>query len=463
MDEFETRTLEYIRRYEMIKKGDTVIAALSGGADSVALFRFLLSARESLGISLRAAHVNHALRAEHSDADEDFVRGLCGKYGIPVDVVRLIPPDHASEEWARIERYDFFDRLAKQYHAKIATAHTANDNAETVLFRLARGTAVRGAAGIPPVRGFLCRPILWAQREDVLSYLGHCKQTYVTDQTNETDDYARNRIRHTALPSLAFAHEGAVRNIARFASEMSEISDYLDEEADKLLEKAAVKEKISTLNPSCRYYADVLLQAPKVIQKAALRKLIADAAQQEKTSLVPKAQQLLHKRNGALPLAAKTYFSLRQGILSIEKETQGTKEDAKKWEHPFENGTFKAPDGLFYSVSLKNYEKSMNYEKDMRKPLKFYADYGKIQGYPFFRTRRAKDRYRPLGRGVSKTLKDFFTEQKVPVKARDQLPVLAWESTILWAAGFGFADGLAPDDTTKIVVAIEPQQTEELK
>ncbi len=459
MDEFEVQTIEYMRRYEMLQTGDTVIAALSGGADSVALFRVLVSAAPLLGLHLRAAHVNHGLRGRQSDADEAFVCGLCRKFEVPLDTVRLMPPEHASEEWARAERYSFFERISAEHSAKTATAHTANDNAETVLFRLARGTAVRGAAGIPPVRGVFCRPLLWAERKDVLAYLGRCGQSHVTDQTNETDLYARNRIRHGALPALLAAHEGAVQNIAHFAAEMADVNAFLDDQAHRLLRAAAVTEKIPCAGNAQRYHAAVLAQAPSAVQKAALRILIAQAAAQQKTSLVPHAQELLCVKNGALPLGKGVCLAVRQGILGIETQMPHT--PAQAWQVPFESGEFKAPDGLFYKVSLVNYEKNMNYAKDARKHLKFYADYAKIQGYPFFRTRSAKDRYRPVRRGVSKTLKDFFTEQKVPQQARDRIPVLAREHEILWVAGFGFAEGLAPDDTTKIAVTIEPQQTEE--
>ena len=139
--------------------------------------------------------------------------------------------ENAGEEWGRQERYVFFARLAQAHGAKVATAHTCSDNAETVLFNLARGSAARGAAGIPPVRGPYVRPLLWAQRADVLAYLARCGVPHVTDATNDTDAYARNRIRHGVLPALERAHPGAARSITRFAAEMSAVADYLEEQA----------------------------------------------------------------------------------------------------------------------------------------------------------------------------------------------------------------------------------------
>ena len=170
MDEFEARAGAYISQHQMLQKGDTVIVALSGGADSMALFHFLFSVQNVWGLRLRAAHVNHGLRGAAADGDAAFVRAQCAARGVPLDETLLSPPENAGEEWGRQERYAFFARLAQAHGAKVATAHTCSDNAETVLFNLARGSAARGAAGIPPVRGPYVRPLLWAQRADVLAY-----------------------------------------------------------------------------------------------------------------------------------------------------------------------------------------------------------------------------------------------------------------------------------------------------
>ena len=157
MDEFEARAGAYISQHQMLQKGDTVIVALSGGADSMALFHFLFSVQNVWG-------------GAAADGDAAFVRAQCAARGVPLDETLLSPPENAGEEWGRQERYAFFARLAQAHGAKVATAHTCSDNAETVLFNLARGSAARGAAGIPPVRGPYVRPLLWAQRADVLRH-----------------------------------------------------------------------------------------------------------------------------------------------------------------------------------------------------------------------------------------------------------------------------------------------------
>ncbi|MFR5628168.1 MAG: tRNA lysidine(34) synthetase TilS [Ruthenibacterium lactatiformans] len=207
MDEFEARAGAYISQHQMLQKGDTVIVALSGGADSMALFHFLFSVQNVWGLRLRAAHVNHGLRGAAADGDAAFVRAQCAARGVPrMDAARRL------KTRAVVAERCLFARLAQAHGAKVATAHTCSDNAETVLFNLARGSAARGAAGIPPVRGPYVRPLLWAQRADVLAYLARCGVPHVTDATNDTDAYARNRIRHGVLPALG-ARPGAARSI----------------------------------------------------------------------------------------------------------------------------------------------------------------------------------------------------------------------------------------------------------
>ena len=462
MDEFEARAGAYISQHQMLQKGDTVIVALSGGADSMALFHFLFSAQNALGLRLRAAHVNHGLRGDAADADAAFVRAQCAARGVPLDETRLSPPESAGEEWGRRERYAFFARLARERGAKVATAHTCSDNAETVLFNLARGSAARGAAGIPPVRGLYVRPLLWAQREDILAYLARCGVPYVTDATNDTDAYARNRIRHGALPALESAHPGAVRSIARFAAEMSAVADYLDEQAEALLERARVpREAYLPGNLPDAYRARMLAEAPVAVRRTALARLIAAAAPQQKTCLVPAVDALLANGDGAVQLCEGAYVSVRQGLLTVGPKQTEPDSDAECWHQPFVPGIFAAPGGLLLEIRLVNYEKMVNSEKDVRNLLKFYADYGKIQDNPCFRTRRSGDTFRPAGRGVTKTLKKLLSEHKVPPAARAALPVLAAGGTVLWAAGFGFAEGLAPDEFTKTAVTVTARQMEE--
>lgn len=463
MNEFEARTAEYIAQHHMLQKGDTVIVALSGGADSMALFRFLLSWRETFGIALRAAHVNHGLRGADADADAAFVRGQCAAYGVLLDEIRLSAPKNAGEAWGREQRYRFFAQLARRYKAKVATAHTASDNAETVLFRLARGASVRGAAGIPPVREIYIRPLLWAQRAQIEAYLARCGVPHVTDATNETDRYARNRIRHGALPALEQAHSGAAQNLVRFAGEMAELAAYLDVQAGALLAQALLAQPTYLPQKLAPVYdAAVLAAAPLPVRRAALADLIARVSPQ-KTELVAQAERVLRRGSGAVQLSKTHVFRVAQGRASIEGLTNAAAWTQTAWSRPFMAGVHEAPGGLCLVVRLLNYEKTVNSGKDSENHLKFCADYDRIQQDVCFRTRRTGDMFCPAGRGVTKPLKKWLSEQKLPPAARGLLPVLAAGSRILWAPGFGFAEGLEAGEQTKTAVTIELRQMGEMK
>ena len=445
----------------MLHAGDTVLVALSGGADSMALLHALSRAQTELDIHVGAVHVHHGLRGAESDSDAAFVRGICARYGVPLRETRLSPPPHASEDWARRKRYAFFEALAREQQAKIATAHTASDNAETVLFRLARGSAVRGAAGIPPVRGCCVRPLLWAQRADVLSFLSQNGVPFVTDSTNLTDAYARNRVRHGVLPLLEEVHAGASRNLARFAEEMREVSAYLDAQARALLSQAEI---LPSPSPSGRFWrAQSLASSPVPVRRAALARLIESAGvPQEKTSLVPQAEALLFAGHGRLALSRNMCLFVSQGRLSLETEAREAPEGGNGWILPFAEGVFPLPGGYTLLVERRNCEEMIKSAKDTQNLLKFAADCDRIHDDAIFRTIRPGDRFRPVGRGVSKPLKKWYSERKIPLAARPFLPVLAIGDTVLWAAGFGCAEGTAVDTCTKRAVTICARRTEEM-
>ena len=202
MDKFLQKVRDTIRAHHMLRPGQPVVAALSGGADSVAL----LLALHTLGYAVRACHVHHGLRGDEADRDETFCRALCDAQHIALDVRRVDAAAHAREHGLSIEtaarevRYAALEAAAGG--SVIATAHTANDNLETMLFHLARGTGAAGLAGIPPVRGSIVRPLLACTRDEVEDFLASRGQGFVVDSTNLSADYTRNQIRLTAVPAL---------------------------------------------------------------------------------------------------------------------------------------------------------------------------------------------------------------------------------------------------------------------
>lgn len=241
----------FIRQYGLIQPGDTVICAVSGGADSVALLWGLYLLKDRLGITLAAAHLNHSLRGDESDRDEAFVRTFCQDYQIPcyVEKKQVIAGPKGLEAAAREARYSFFATLP----GKIATAHTADDNAETVFLHLVRGTGLKGLGAIAPVNGQVIRPMLGITRRDVLEFLEEYHLSYVTDSSNETDDFLRNRIRHHVMPILKQENPHLAENLSAMALRLRQ-------------DEAALAQKPE-------YRVDVLRQVPRAMR---LRAIAAD-------------------------------------------------------------------------------------------------------------------------------------------------------------------------------------------
>ena len=227
------KLLEFIRRYGLISPGDRVICAVSGGADSVALLFAMYLLRERLDITLEAAHFNHRLRGEESDADEAFVKELCGRYDIPLHLGsgRILPGKKGLEAAAREARYAFL----RSQPGKIATAHTADDNAETVLLHLVRGTGLKGLGGISPMNGNVIRPMLTVTRREVEAFLSEYALPHREDSTNATDLFLRNRIRRNVMPLLLQENPSLAENLSDMALGLREDEDYLSRMAGETL------------------------------------------------------------------------------------------------------------------------------------------------------------------------------------------------------------------------------------
>ena len=242
------KLLSFNRRYSLMQPGDTVICAVSGGADSVALLFGLYLLKDKLGINLEAAHFNHHLRDEESDRDEAFVRQLCDRYDVPLHVSsgQIVPGKKGLEAAARDARYGFFQTL----DGKIATAHTADDNAETVLMHLVRGTGLKGLGGIAPVNRNVIRPMLEITRGDVEAFLDEWCLSHITDSSNDTDAFLRNRIRHHVVPLLKAENPRLAENLSAMALNLRQDEEILSSLAEK--ETLPPVETLRTMAPALR-------------------------------------------------------------------------------------------------------------------------------------------------------------------------------------------------------------------
>ena len=226
----QNRLLKFAREQNLIAPGDTVICAVSGGADSVAMLFALYLLREKLGITLEAAHFNHNLRGEESLRDETFVRELCARYEIPLHVAsgEIHPGKKGLEAAARDARYAFLESLP----GKIATAHIADDNAETVIMRMIRGTGLKGLGAIAPVSGKVIRPMLLINRQEVEEFLLAWGLPHREDSSNASDAFLRNRIRHTVMPLLKSENPRLAENLSLMALRLREDEDFLAAQSD---------------------------------------------------------------------------------------------------------------------------------------------------------------------------------------------------------------------------------------
>ena len=444
-----------------------LVAAVSGGADSMALLLLLRQLQPRFGYTLSACHVNHGLRGQSADRDEAFVRAECARLGVPLRVFHAAeltpPPAHAGEDWARRLRYTAFVQLQGQGIDAIATAHTANDQAETLLLRLARGTGLHGAGGIRPRRGCYLRPLLCLSRAETEAICRAAGQPWVTDETNDTDAYARNRLRHSALPALESTNAAAVQNLARFCEKAARADAYLAAGAAKLLAAA----RLPGAEPAWQLLP--LQAADPLLLETALHSLVAPVRDAEE-KYVQLLCAVVRQGSGAVQLTGQVRFCAGNGCLRQETLLQALPQQPENLppQLPFlpeKQPEFRLRGGWKGKAELLTADFEEKIQVVHKKDLKNQADYARITTLYaglVLRTRQPGDVYRPAGRSVHNRLRKWMNETGIPASQRDQLPLLAAGSEVLWVCGAGFAEGLAPDADTAQVLQMEMEHREEI-
>ena len=405
------KVLRTADRCHMLPTGGSVVVALSGGADSAALLHVLISIKEKYNLTVSAAHLNHMLRGEEAERDEQFCKILCEKYHIPFyvrrrDVRALSAARKISEELCgREERYRFFDELSEKLHARIATAHTASDNAETLLFNLTRGASVAGAAGIPPVRLPYIRPLIACTRAEIECYCGENGLSYVTDSSNLSDDYTRNKIRHHVVPVLRELNPRFEEAALRFCESAANAQAYIEESASDVL---------SLAREEGGYSAAVLLHAAPAVLNEALAALCREqadfSAEQRHLDLLRR----ILERGGAVDLG-RCAAVCKQGLLRFAADEALP----SLTEVPLDSAVSFTYGGRRITASVDNSKNELN---DL-----------------VFRNRRSGDRFTFGKRGLSKPLRKALNEKKIPSERRDSLVLLCLDGTVLWCEGLGFS------------------------
>ncbi|MBQ8610872.1 MAG: tRNA lysidine(34) synthetase TilS [Oscillospiraceae bacterium] len=471
-DPFSAAVTEVLRQYAPDIKGSRVIVALSGGADSVALCHFLTVHAQKLGITVEAAHLNHGLRGAESDAEEVFVRSFCERLELPLVCGRLSPDGHPSEAWLRKKRYEFLWSAAKE--GFLATAHTMTDSCETLLLHVARGTRLGGLRGIPARSGRLIRPLIGLQRTQVEAYCAENGLEYVNDSSNAQDVYARNRLRHAAMPAMRSVNPAAERAMASMMQEMRDLHAYLDTQADALFACAQ-------RNEECQEWdAAVLSAAPDVVLRHALNRLLSPYGDSSAARIALATECI--RSGGAVEWCAGVRLCCRNGTVKLSF-SKGESVLVRSFSTAAKPGVYHcAPDTTVEIVckvweeSLSGCDKKENNEKKSKihkKDLNNQLDYAKItemlssesggeNAVPVLRFRQPGDRYRPARGCGDKSLKKWLNEIGCPPALRGRLPLIAVGNRVLWLAGSGAAEGFLPDGVSHTVWEVS-WQTEDVE
>jgi tRNA(Ile)-lysidine synthase len=453
---FLTRFHEFARRRRLLNEKGKIVAAVSGGVDSMVLLDLLMREREALGVNLIIAHFNHQLRGDESDADEQFVAQRAQHYGIELYVDRANTAEVARhlrlgiQETARNLRYDFFTKLLESsgYDA-IATAHNADDNAETVLFNLFRGAGVQGLSGIPVVRQDkkIIRPLLFARRSEIEQYAEAERITFRTDSSNEKDTYTRNLLRHQVLPLIRDQiNPGIIETLQRSSELFRELEVYLTYSARTALDVVATHQsetEITLSIPRLRSHP-VLLQQYVVILAAQ-----AVTGRRPDYEEVTRTLELTEGLTGSWVMLTEHQgvYRDRDALVFRPMQTPAEFRIVILQSHRYEFNDFRFSSELIEGNGWKPTQGgSTEYiDADILPP-----------GHLVLRTWSEGDWFVPLGMKSRKKISDFFVDAKIPLYEKRSYPILeTQEGTVVWLCGQRIDDRFKVTEATRRVLKLE--------
>lgn len=417
------KVLKTVKKYNMLSKGDRVLIGVSGGADSIALLEFFVSVKEKYDLDICVAHIEHGIRSEDSVNDAEFVENYCKKLGVNFYLKTIDAPNLAKkakmgvEEYSRMARYDFFNTIECD---KIATAHNLTDNIETLLFRLARGTGLKGACSIPAVRGKIIRPFIEVSSGEIRKWCNDNNIPYRVDCTNSDSAYSRNLIRLEILPLFEKLNANYQDNIENFISDVNE--DY-----------AFIDDYVKSIYPVIVKNNEIDLTKLNELDLSIKKRILIMFFDENGYSL-----SRIHLQS-VIDITLKSGKSqIKENVFAIS--AKGKIRLAK-----------------FNDLNKKDefVTKILNIDEFKDKNIDFYCDCDKIVGNIIIRAKQAGDRIKPAGRNVSKTLKKLFNESAYPIEKRDKKIVVCDDLGIVGVIGLCADERVKVDCNTAKILTIK--------
>ena len=417
----------YVKKWHMLQKEDSVIAGISGGADSVCLLFMLLKLQKELGFALMAVHVNHGIRGAEAERDEAYVKRLCRQWNVRLKVYRENVPAYAKEhgmteeEAGRDIRRTCFCKVLKEWGGtKIALAHHENDNVETLLWNLCRGTGIRGLGGIAPVNDVWIRPLLCVKRREIESYLKKRGISYCTDTTNADRRYMRNRIRMDVIPYLEdCVNTESVSHMGKTMERMYELEQYILEEVGQYKESCTGWKNGRRIIRQTEY-----TKIPKALRDNVLHEILCETAGRRKDIEEVHVQML---RDLFTKQVGKR-IDLPYGVTAIRTY------EGVRFEKNIPEASYAGDENELFSIRVFDREPG-----NVTFPEKIYTkwfDYDIIKNTVKIRHRIAGDSIVINRYGGRKKLKQYFTDQKVPQEDREKIWIAADGDEVLWIVGY---------------------------
>ncbi|KEH94391.1 MULTISPECIES: tRNA lysidine(34) synthetase TilS [Clostridium] len=461
------KVINTIKCNNMFEVNDKVVVALSGGPDSICLLHILHTLKDELNISIVAAHVNHCLRGEAADNDEMYVKKICEELGIQCfvkreDVHRISKERGISCEMAGREvRYQFFEEVLHKINGnKIAIAHNANDQAETVLMRILRGTGLEGLVGIRPVRdNIFVRPIINLTRDEIENYCDINKLNPRIDKTNFENIYTRNKIRLELIPYIQKNFNSDVIEVLnRFSDTVKVDNEYINNVAkEKYNEYSEIsEEKIILKGQLFKEHEAILTRVIRI----AIKNIKGNLNNLEKNHIYDIIDIQKKSTGKYIMLPSGIRVTNNYGDIYVYKEEKKHKVQKinKEVELNLLEENVLTNHKLKITLDIIKSKEDIKFDKN---PLIKYFDYDKIKGVIKLRYRKNGDKFMPFGMSGSKKLKDLFIDLKIPKERRDSIPLITFGDDIAWIVGYRISDKFKINKDTKSILKIKIEREEE--